>query len=170
MNRNLLAAGTGLLVAAVISLLAGSSFAAPSPLKPFERGSWREVLRAHAGRPTLVHFWGVTCGPCKVELPQLGNFMKDHPGIDVVTISADLVPDLPEATQAMLEKAGLARAENFIFSDGYVERLRFEIDPSWQGDIPRTMLIGRDGAISTIEGTAEMSDLNKWSAAQGVRP
>jgi len=140
--------------------------AAPSPLKPFERGSWRQVLRAHAGRPTLVHFWGVTCGPCKIELPELGAFMKAHPGIDVVTISADLVPNLPAATQAMLDKAGLSSAENFIFNDGYAERLRFEIDPGWQGDIPRTMLIGRDGSISTIEGSAEVAELNRWSAAQ----
>ncbi len=75
--------------------------------------------------------------PCKVELVLLGQFMKDHGGIDVVTISADLVPDLPAATRAWLEKAGLWPAENWVFSDGFVERLRFEIDPSWQGDIPR---------------------------------
>jgi thiol-disulfide isomerase/thioredoxin len=155
------AMGAGFLVA-----LAVSSLAAPWPLKPFARGSWHQVLHAHAGRPTLVHFWGVTCGPCKVELPLLGQFMKDHPGIDVVTISADLVPNLPDATRSMLDKAGLSSAENFVFDDGYVERLRFEVDPSWQGDIPRTMLIGRDGDTSTIEGTAEIAALEKWSTAQ----
>jgi thiol-disulfide isomerase/thioredoxin len=170
MKRYLLAAGAGLLVALAVGAFVVSSLAAPSPLKPFVRGSWREVLHAHAGRPTLIHFWGVTCGPCKVELPQLGQFMKDHPGIDIVTISADLVPNLSDATQAMLDNAGLASAENFIFGDGFVERLRFEIDPSWQGDIPRTMLLGRDGAISTIEGTADVSELEKWSAGQGAQP
>jgi hypothetical protein len=92
--------------------------------------------------------------------------MKDHPAIVVVTISADLVPDLPGATRSMLEKAGLASAENWIFNDGFVERLRFEIDPAWQGDIPRTMLISRDGAITTIEGSAEMRDVEKWSDQQ----
>ena len=51
-----------------------------SALKPFQRGSWQDMLRTHAGRPTMVHFWGVTCGPCKVELPLLGKFMKDIPG------------------------------------------------------------------------------------------
>ncbi|SMX58225.1 putative thiol-disulfide isomerase/thioredoxins-like; putative signal peptide [Bradyrhizobium sp. ORS 285] len=146
--------------------LTASGTAAPQPLKPFERGTWHELLRAHAGRPTLIHFWGVTCGPCKIELPQLGKFMADHPGIDVVTVSADLVPNLTTATQAMLDKAGLAAAENFIFNDGFVERLRFEIDPSWQGDIPRTMLVTPDGAIETIEGSAEISDLDQWSAKQ----
>ena len=147
-------------------LLASVPLAPASPeseLKPFERGSWQQLLHAHAGHPTLVHFWGVTCGPCKVELPQLGEFMKSHPQIDVVTISADLVPNLGPATRSMLRDAGLSSAENWIFSDGYAERLRFEIDPTWQGDIPRTMLISRDGKIETIEGEAEAADLEKWS-------
>jgi thiol-disulfide isomerase/thioredoxin len=139
-----------------------------SELKPFERGSWQHLLHSHAGHPTLVHFWGVTCGPCKVELPQLGEFMKRHPGIDVVTISADLVPNLGPATRSMLQDAGLWSAENWIFSDGYAERLRFEIDPTWQGDIPRTLLISRDGEITTIEGSAEIADLEKWSNDPGA--
>jgi thiol-disulfide isomerase/thioredoxin len=140
----------------------------PSQLKPFGRGSWQQVLHAHAGRPTLVHFWGVTCGPCKVELPVLGQFMKEHEAIDVVTISADLVPDLPDATRSMLQSAGLQAAENWIFSDGFVERLRFEIDPAWQGDIPRTLLVSRDGTVTTIEGSAELRELEKWSDQQGT--
>ena len=136
-------------------------------LKPFERGSWQQLLQfASRARPTLVHFWGVTCGPCKVEMPLLGEFMKHHPAIDVVTVSADLVPDLPGAARSMLQKSGLCAAENWIFSDGFAERLRFEIDPAWQGDIPRTILISRDGEITTIEGSAEIAELEKWSDAQ----
>jgi thiol-disulfide isomerase/thioredoxin len=167
MKRRLLAAIflLGSLVAA-----SGADTTSDFKLKPFVRGSWQEVLRAHAGRPTLVHFWGASCGPCKVELPLLGKFMKEHAGIEVVTISADLVPNLPGATRAMLEKAGLRRAENWIFSDGFVERLRFEIDPTWQGDIPRTLLIERDGTITTIEGSAEIPVLEQWSARQRAAP
>src|SRR5258705_4361753 len=146
----------------VAFLLSAPASEAPPQLKPFGRGSWQDVLRSHTGHPTIVHFWGVTCGPCKIELPLLGAFMKDHPAIDVVTISADLVPDLPGAARAMLEKAGLGSAENWIFNDGFVERLRFEIDPAWQGEIPRTLLIARDGTVTTIEGSAEISDLGKW--------
>jgi thiol-disulfide isomerase/thioredoxin len=154
-------------IAGLIALIALVAALGASPaLKPFERGTWQAVIKGHAGRPVLVHFWGVTCGPCKVELPLLGQFAKDHPDVDVVTVSADLVPDLPGATQAMLDKAGLSSTENFIFNDGFVERLRFEIDPAWQGDIPRTMLISREGTITTIEGSAEMTDLEKWSAQQ----
>jgi thiol-disulfide isomerase/thioredoxin len=161
MKRELL---TGAFLATLV-LSAPASEMSPS-LKPFERGSWQALLRAHAGHPTIVHFWGVTCGPCKVELPLLGQFMKEHPAIDVVTVSADLVPGLSDATRSMLDKAGLAAAENWIFDDGYVERLRFEVDPRWQGDIPRTLLVAREGTIMTIEGSADMSDVEKWSSEQ----
>jgi len=157
MKRCLLAA-----IFFVVSLAVAPAAEGPSELKPFVRGSWQEVLRSHKGRPTLVHFWGVTCGPCKVELPLLGKFMKDNAEVDVVMISADLVPNLPGAARAMLENAGLGAAENWLFADGFVERLRFEIDPAWQGDIPRTLLIARDGTVTTIEGSAEMPDLEKW--------
>jgi thiol-disulfide isomerase/thioredoxin len=155
------------LLAAIFLVAYQLPAAAEAPqLKPFVRGSWQQLLNSHAGRPTLVHFWGVTCGPCKVELPLLGKFVKDHAGVDMVTISADLAPDIPGAAQSMLKKSGLASAENWIFSDGFVERLRFEIDPKWQGDIPRTLLISRDGTITTIEGSAEIIDLEKWLKPQ----
>lgn len=150
----------------LVSLISTPGFAGQGDLKPFERGSWQQILHAHAGRPTIVHFWGVTCGPCKVELPLLGQFMKDHAAVDMVTVSADLVPNLPGAARSMLEKSGLGAAENWIFGDGFVERLRFEIDPTWQGDIPRTILISGKGDITTIEGSAEMTDIQKWLEQQ----
>jgi thiol-disulfide isomerase/thioredoxin len=152
-----------------VTLLA-SAFASdrPSELRPFQRGSWAQLLRAHAGRPALVHFWGVTCGPCKAELPLLGAFMRDHPDVDVVMVNADLVPDLPDATKAMLKDSGLSAAENWTFSEGYVERLRFEVDPAWQGDIPRTMLIARNGAIRTIDGVVDMAELENWRLGEAA--
>lgn len=142
--------------------------AAHDELRAFQRGSWQAILNAHAGRPMMVNFWGVTCGPCKVELPLLGKFVKDNPGVDVVTVNADLVPNAREAALAMLRKAGLSSTENWTFSDGFVERLRYEIDPAWQGDIPRTMLIARDGKITTIEGIVELSRVREWFASQAI--
>jgi thiol-disulfide isomerase/thioredoxin len=57
-------------VAAVALALAATAVgsAAASELRPFSAGSWQQVLRDHAGRPSIVHFWGLTCGPCRVEL------------------------------------------------------------------------------------------------------
>jgi thiol-disulfide isomerase/thioredoxin len=161
MKRTILS--VAILLASLFVVLASE----PTKLRSFERGSWQKLLRAHAGRPTLVHFWGVTCGPCKVELPELGEFMKRHPSVDVVTIDADLVPNSDTAALSMLKDAGLSSAENWMFNDGFAERLRYEIDPAWQGDIPRTILISGSGDMATIEGSTEPADLRKWSDEQG---
>jgi thiol-disulfide isomerase/thioredoxin len=139
-----------MMLSIVAILVATGSSAKEGELRPFKRGSWQEIKRANAGRPTVVHFWGLTCGPCRVEMPQWGKLLQERPDLNLVVIDADLVPNQLEAASDMLAKTGLASAENWIFDDLFTERLRFEIDPRWQGEIPRTMLVARDGAVTVI--------------------
>jgi thiol-disulfide isomerase/thioredoxin len=153
-----------LLIAAIP--LGWNGSAAADELHAFWRGSWAEIRKAHAGRPTVVHFWGVTCGPCRVEMPVWGRLLQERPDLDLVVINADLVPNEPGAVRAMLAQTGLARAENWTFADGFVERLRYEIDPRWQGDIPRTLLLAPDGSITVIEGVADPADIRVWLDGQ----
>ena len=135
-------------------------------LREFKRGSWTEILKAHAGKPTIVHFWGVTCGPCKTEMAAWGTFLRERPNLDLVLIDADLVPNESRAVATMLDDAGLGGVENWTFGDSFVERLRYEVDPRWRGEIPRTILIGRDGATSVIEGVADLADIRHWLDGQ----
>jgi len=131
-------------------------------LRPFVRGSWKDIRAAHARQPTVVHFWGLTCGPCRVEMPAWGKLLQQRTDLNLVVINADLVPNEPDAVSATLAQAGLAAAENWTFGDGFVERLRYEIDPHWQGDIPRTLLIAADGTTTVIEGVADLDDVQAW--------
>jgi thiol-disulfide isomerase/thioredoxin len=148
-----------------IGLLLGPTVGASAPvdnLHAFRRGSWQELRKAHAGQPLVVHFWGVTCGPCRAEMPQWGELLQQHPGLPLVMIDADLVPNDVNAVKSMLQQSGLTSAENWMFEDDFVERLRYEIDPHWQGEIPRTLLIGRDGATTIIDGVADLTTVSAW--------
>ena len=78
------------------------------------------------------------------------------------------MPNEPGAVSAMLAQTGLAPAENWTFGDGFVERLRYEIDPQWQGEIPRTLLIAHDGTTTVIEGVADLARVKAWLEAQQV--
>jgi thiol-disulfide isomerase/thioredoxin len=147
--------------------MADSAAAGPE-LRAFVRGRWQAILEAHRGQPTIVHFWGVTCGPCRLEMPQWGRLLREHPGLLLVVIDADPVPNAPDAVSAVLTETGLAGAESWMFADGFLERLRYEVDREWHGEIPRTMLIARDGTISTIEGSANMEAVRAWLDAQGA--
>jgi thiol-disulfide isomerase/thioredoxin len=131
-------------------------------IRAFKRGSWQSIREAHAEKATVVHFWGLTCGPCRVEMPIWGKLLQERSDLDLVVINADLIPNETAAALEMLAKAGLASAENWIFADLFTERLRFEIDPQWQGEIPRTMLLARDGTTTLIEGAADPARIREW--------
>jgi thiol-disulfide isomerase/thioredoxin len=143
-----------------------SGLAATDELRPFVRGSWQEIRKAHAGQPTVVHLWGVTCGPCRIEMPKWGKLLLERPDLGLVVINADLVPNERSAVSAMLVQTGLAATENWTFADDFVERLRYEIDPQWRGEIPRTMLIARDGGTTVIEGVADLEEVTAWLDGQ----
>jgi thiol-disulfide isomerase/thioredoxin len=154
------------LVALALAPTIKSSAAVDEGLRAFGRGSWQEIRKAHAGRPLVVHFWGVTCGPCRTEMPIWGKFLHERADLHLVMIDADLTPDVPGAVKSMLEQSGLATAENWVFDDDFVERLRYEIDPQWQGEIPRTLLIAPDGTTTAIEGVADLAKINAWLDTQ----
>ena len=95
-------------------------------------------------------------------MPAWGKLLAEKPDLPLVTSNADMVPDEPGAAQSFLAKSGLSNAENWIFDDNFVERLSHEIDPKWQDEIPVTLLIGRDGSIRKIKGSAKMPDVSSW--------
>ena len=80
-------------------------------------------------------------------------------------IAADPYPEETPAISSRLASDGLANTDNWIF-DGFSQRLRYEIDPRWQGELPRTMLIGADGTVRTIEGVADLSEVRAWLVEQ----
>lgn len=144
--------------------------AAAEPPQPFERGSWQALRQAHEGQPTVVHLWGLTCGPCLVELPGWGALLRERPDLKLVLIAADPVPEEPARAASTLTKAGLAGAESWMFADLFDERLRYEIDPRWRGELPRTLLIDRAGAVTALPGVADLARVRAWLDAQAKAP
>jgi thiol-disulfide isomerase/thioredoxin len=160
----------------ILLLLVGLLSLAPlapraSELQPFERGSWETLRAAQAGRPMIVHFWGLTCAPCLAELPRWGELVRERPNLHLVLIAADQLADDHARISATLDKAGLASVERWGFADRFAARLRYEIDPRWHGELPRTLLIASDGGTTTLSGVANLAVVRAWLNRQvGARP
>ncbi|HYC02079.1 MAG TPA: TlpA family protein disulfide reductase [Azospirillaceae bacterium] len=148
------------LAALLALMLAGG--AAATERRPFRQGSWAEITGAHAGRPLAVHFWSLTCAPCLIELPRWAEFRRANPGVAVVFVSTD-PPEDAERGAAVLAKAGLADIPSWGFADPFAEKLRFEIDPRWRGELPRTVLIAADGSRRSVSG-ADLAAVEGWVA------
>ena len=149
-------------------LLGASSFGVAEAAEPlsFERGSWAKLRANHAGQPIVVHLWGLTCGPCLVELPAWGKLQAERADLKLVLVAADPVPQDPERVGATLARAGLGNSESWTFTDRFYERLRYEIDPTWAGELPRTVMIDRDGKAQVLPGVADLSAVRAWLESQ----
>jgi len=148
------------------ALAAGLVRPARAALRGFGRGTWQALLEANKGRSAIVHFWGVTCGPCMTELPVWGQFLRAHPDAPLILIAADPSPQPNDALVAVLDRAGLTRAASWRFDGGFAERLYFEVDPEWQGELPRTTLLTTKGDQYSWLGETDFAHLAGWLAAQ----
>jgi hypothetical protein len=109
-----------------------------------------------------VHFWGLTCAPCIVELPAWAQLRRQCPDLALILVAADPVPRAAEEVARTLHEAGLGAAESWIFQPGQARRLYFEVDPDWQGELPRTVRLDRDGTALHHLGTSDMAALRAW--------
>lgn len=144
----------------LLTALAGATAQAAGP-KPFVAGSMQQIRAAHAGRPFLLALWSLTCSHCQEELARLGKLHEQRPELNVVLVSTDTLDDAATLTTT-LARHGLARAESWVFADGFVERLRFEIDPRWGGELPRTYLYAADHSARAVSGRLDPQQLEPW--------
>jgi thiol-disulfide isomerase/thioredoxin len=130
--------------------------------RPFGRGSWAQLRTLHQGQPIVVHFWGVTCPPCLGELPKWGQLLRERPKAGIVFVASDPVPVERSLVEAAMAKAGIADGENWMFDGSFVERLHYEVNPDWGGEMPYTAMIDRTGRASFVAGVMDLNRIREW--------
>lgn len=145
-----------------------STFALALDFKPYGRGDYPALLKAHAGRSLIVHFWSVTCPACVAELPQWAKLIDSRKDIDVVFVDTDDAEERDRAAMR-LEKAGLASVAHYGFADSFAEKLYYEVDRDWRGELPYTVLIAQDGARTSVAGGLDDPDMVAWLGRRAVK-
>ncbi len=130
-------------------------------IRPFGLGSFSAILKAGEGRARVVAFWSLTCPPCLAEMPMWAKLVKERPDVGFSMISTDKEEDLPRIRR-VLAKYGLGAIDAWFFAERFVERLRFDVDKKWRGEVPKTYLIDPQGRIETVTGFLEEADLKDW--------
>lgn len=149
---------------ALVLLLSAAAHADERALRPFQRGSAKAIVDARAGRPFILTFWSVDCVHCRAELEQLATLSQAHPELDVVLVSTDS-PSAAADVRGVLAQYTLSRAERWLFADDFTERLRFEVDPRWRGELPRTHLHGPGKTVEGVTGRIDAQRMQSWLQA-----
>jgi len=145
---------------------------------PYATGQWRSLLQTQthntmgssssntglangrSGTPLVVHFWGVTCGPCLSEMPQWGRFVSDNQGYKVVFVQVDDVST--GIMSQLLAKARLGQAVNYKLTTPFDEFMRYEVDAQWRGETPFTIMVSASGQQTQLNGLVNFGKLKKW--------
>ena len=73
------------------------------------------------------------------------------PQFNFVLLATDDQADTKEVNK-IIEQKGLGIMESWIFAEGNAQKLRFEIDPVWYGEIPRTYFFNSTHEREGISG------------------
>ncbi len=142
-------------------VLAVPAVASEPAVRPFVTGSLAQITAARQGKPFVLAFWSVGCTHCPAELKTLGELKRRHPRLDIVLVAADTPDDAPQTAQ-LAKSYGLGKVEQWVFADPMPERLRFEIDRRWYGELPRTHFYDRTHRIDAVSGVVPEARLQQW--------
>jgi thiol-disulfide isomerase/thioredoxin len=137
---------------------------AAEAVRPFVTGSLAKIVAQRQGKPFVLAFWSVSCAHCPMELKALGEIRKRNPQVDIVLVAAD-TPDEAPLTAQLAASYGLGKVEQWVFADDMPERLRFEIDRRWHGELPRTHFYDREHRIEVVSGVVPKQQLLGWMKA-----
>lgn len=152
-----------LLAAASISASASDHVA---QLRPFDVGSLARIEAEHQGRPFILSIWSTECVYCVGELKSFAALKKAHPKLDLVLLAAD-PPEAMPTVREIAGRQGVGQIEQWIFSDTAEERLRYDIDPAWFGDLPRTYFYDARHRREAVSGVVPSQRLSDWAREYG---
>jgi hypothetical protein len=130
-------------------------------VRAFGTNSFAQLKSEMAGQAFVLSLWSVDCLPCRVELKMLGELKQHDPAFPLILVSTDPIDTREEAVDILAEY-GLDAIESWMFADAFIERLRFSIDPTWYGELPRSYFYGADHSYQAHSGILTETKLREF--------
>lgn len=111
-------------------------------------GSLEDIEQRVKGKPTLVHFWAVSCGICKDKMPQLNEIKKKYGALGLETIAVHMPRYEADTDMDMVNQA---IADNKIEEVCAIDSLHKLKDAflNEQGWVPVYYLFDAEGKLKT---------------------
>jgi len=138
-------------------LLTNTAKAESPSLKPFITGSYQQLLSSNTGKPFMLAIWSITCPSCIKDMIVLNAVHKAHPEINIIMLSTDDIAETAEA-QKILANNQLSDIEQWIYAEENSQKLQFEIDPTWYGELPRTYFFNKTHQRESVSGVLSKED------------
>jgi thiol-disulfide isomerase/thioredoxin len=93
----------------------------------------------------LINFWATWCAPCREELPAIQNAEKNFSKykFKILLVSLDFPNQLKTHLLPFI-KSNQIKSEVILLDDHDQNRWIDIVDPGWSGEIPFTVIYGKD--------------------------
>jgi hypothetical protein len=136
-----------------------NTFTIPAQADPsaFTSGSYQKILAANISQPFMLVIWSVDCPSCLKDMELLSSIHKRRPNLKMIMLAADDL-SVTGQIQQILEQNQLSGIENWIYAEDNTQKLQFEIDPKWYGELPRTYFFDAAHQRTGISGVMSKED------------
>lgn len=141
--------------------------AGAAELRGFDPDTMATVRQAYSGKPFVVSFWSMHCEPCRAEMADWKTLRRRYPQIPVLLVAADSLRER-KVIEAFLKRYDPGPVERWAFADDFQERIRYSVDRSWRGELPRTYLFDAEHRSEAISGAIRLDAVATWMKRQSV--
>jgi len=127
----------------------------------FSRHSLAEIERQHQGQAFLLLLWSADCPPCRQELALIARLRNTGYKFNLVLLATD-PPVLRNELTHILQQHQLHNENNWFFSHEPPERLRYQVDPQWFGELPRSYFYDAQHQRMGISGKLQQEMIKAW--------
>jgi thiol-disulfide isomerase/thioredoxin len=100
----------------------------------------------------VINFWATWCAPCVKELPAFKQLAENYKDVKVIMISLDFAEDV-EKTKKLLNKKQIG-FKTYLLDETKYDTWINDVEPSWQGAIPATIILKGKKRIFINEETS----------------
>ncbi len=145
----------------MISILFISVSTVKAEQRAFNLDSLTQIEKGFSEKPFLMVLWSIDCSPCRAELELLSEMKKNKPDLNLVIISTDNVSRKNEVN-SIIDKYALNTVPNWIFSLSNTQKLRYKIDPTWYGELPRSYFYNARHLRQGLSGKLSKKTILAW--------
>ena len=145
----------------LLFLLLFSNFSFAYEFMPFEINTRNVIEKKYLNQPLIISFWSIDCPYCIDDLKKLGKALSKNKNVKLITVCVDGKESAKKA-ERILNLAHLPEHERYQYAEVDEDKLRYSIDPTWYGELPRTYFYDTAHQVSPLSGKISNSFLDAW--------
>jgi len=145
----------------LLFLLLFSNFSFAYEFMPFEINTRNVIEKKYLNQPLIISFWSIDCPYCIDDLKKLGKALSKNKNVKLITVCVDGKESAKKA-ERILNLAHLPEHERYQYAEVDEDKLRYSIDPTWYGELPRTYFYDTAHQVTPLSGKISNSFLDAW--------